>query len=87
MVLPCSTEDREHNKFLEDQKGKVTSRVQDPSGGILQGVIYDDAELTATTSTTDTWTFRCDSTDVATLLITYTDSTKDCVSRVQKTVL
>jgi hypothetical protein len=67
----------------------VTSTISNFSsmGGLLSGVIYDAASLSQATLT-DTWTFYSGGvggTLVATITITYTNSSKTTISTVVKT--
>jgi hypothetical protein len=65
----------------------TTGRLLVDVAGILAGVTYDYASL-AQTSTIDTWTFKVGGsggTLVATITITYTDSTKATISTVVRT--
>ena len=86
MPIPCARDDREQQKFKENTAGCTGVGVQG-IGSLLEGVSFNDVEMTASTSTTETFTYRLNGTDVATVLLTYTDSTKECFERVQRTDL
>jgi len=86
-----STIDREYNKFVESPTRpgepaiEIVGSLDAQSGSILSGLDYDDIELTASTSTTETYTIRNNATDIATLLVTYQNASKSKVTRAQRT--
>lgn len=80
MALPNELNDRQHKTHVDDIYGDTATRVVKG----LKLPVYDYTSL-AQASTTDTWTFKIggsSGTVVGTLLITYTDSTKETISTV-----
>lgn len=88
MSLKSGIRDREYDKFAESSEGDTVVRVlSKDDGNILTGVVWDYTALTQDT-TTDTWTFKSGGsggTTTAVILITYTDSTKETISTVERT--
>ena len=82
----CGINYLQSESFVERCDGHVARAIQGV-GNILEGLEFDDVERTATTSTTDTYTFRKSATDVATLVVTYEDATKEVFIRAQLTRL
>ena len=80
MALPNELNDRQHKTHVDDIYGDTATRVVKG----LKLPVYDYTSLSQA-STTDTWTFKIggsSGTVVGTLLITYTDSTKETISTV-----
>lgn len=85
MALPKTLNDREHRKFREDNNGGTVVAVSLSSGLSLPE--YDYLSVDYTNSTTETYTFKSGGsggTTVSTIVVVYTDSTKENVSTVTK---
>lgn len=84
MALPSTLVDREHQKFSE-LNSSVAVNVNVLSG--LLPISYDYVAVTYPTTTTEQFVFKLggiSGTTVATVLLTYTDTTKANLSSVAK---
>lgn len=90
MALPQSQRDREYNNFSDNGDG-TTSRYVNVVGGLgslLSGLVYDYLSASYPNSTTEVYTYKVGGsvgTTVATITVTYTNSTKDIFLSAERT--
>ena len=95
MALPGTIDDREYQKFEEnasdggtDVRVTLKSPIEvetNPGGNILSGIEYDEVQASYPTATTEKYEYYEASSLVATVDITYTDSTKRFITSVIRT--
>jgi len=89
MTIPCSRNDLEIKKFVESptDSGNVAVRTTG-SGSIIDGVVYDAIDVRYPSATTETYEYYSGGIGgdlLATVTVTYTDSTKCDISSVVRT--
>lgn len=79
MPLSENIKDRERDKFTLNQENLTAIRtVSEIKGGtLLTGIEYDTIEATYPTATLESYAYKLGSDLKATILITYSDSTKE----------
>ena len=85
MALSPNINDLEKNKFFEDSQGNTAVRTL-LTGGFIDAAVGNKITVAYPTATTETYTFKNGATTYRTLLVTYTDSTKENISEVERTV-
>lgn len=101
MAKRISARDANSQTGVVQDSQEITGRdYTDSSGNIHRGIEmallgdqapyipldWDDSQLSEA-STTDTWTYRKSAVDIATVVITYSSTLKEKVTRVQRTLL
>ena len=85
MTLPGSIKDREHAKFRQGSDGGTSvSVIMDGDIGLLQGISYDDIQAEFTSSTITLYKYYLNLNLVATIEVTFTDSSHSDVIRARK---
>ena len=72
-----SVKDKENNKF--NSRGEV--RVSSSGGGLIGDIVFDDAQVVIMTSLIDNVNYYLAATLIATVELTYSDTTKNNVIR------
>jgi hypothetical protein len=84
-MLTNSKTDREYTKFREAGNGQTKVAVGlEGDTGLLEGVSYDDIQVTYPSSSTERYAYFLSSTLQATIEVTYSDSTKEVLTRVRR---
>ncbi len=84
MSLSPNINNREFDKFVDTDSGNTAVRVIDVNGFINEAV-GNKIEAAYPSATTETYTFKNGATTYKVLLVTYTDSTKNNLSSVERT--
>jgi hypothetical protein len=85
MALPNNIIDREKAKFRETDDGQTKVAVSmEGDSGLLEGVSYDDIQAEFATSTITNYKYYKDAVLVATVQVTFTNSSKSDVLRVRR---
>ena len=86
MALSTAVRDNEASKFRDagNGKSKVAVVTEGDVNGLLSGASYDEIQATYPTTTTELYTYYLDSSSVAVVEITYTDSTKKVFLRARR---
>ena len=93
MAIPSHYLDREKQSFVECPDGsgnpvratKVCNTDELSSGNILYGIEFDSISATYPTTTSEVYTYTLSASIVATITVTYTDTTKCFITSVVKT--
>lgn len=75
----------EEDKFTDNTEGNTAVRVIDSNAGFVSEAVANKIEVAYPTSTTETYTFKNGATTYKVLTVTYTDSTKENISSVERT--
>ena len=85
MTLPGSIKDREYAKFRQGSDGGTSVSVtMDGDVGLLQGISYDDIQAEFPSSTVTLYKYYLNLNLVATIEVTFTDSSHCDVIRARK---
>lgn len=84
MALPDQLNDREKQKFRESPAGTKVAVTMEGDSGLLQGVEYDDIQVTYPTGQTEVYTFLKDGVQVAQIEVTYSSSSKHELTRARR---
>jgi len=77
MSLSPSVQDRELNKFRDaGEKYSKVAVTMEGDTGLLEGISYDEIQATYPSSSTELYTYKLSSTTVASILVTYSNSSK-----------
>lgn len=85
MPMPSSFRDRDQAKFRDatNNKSKIAVTIEGDTG-LLEGVSYDEIQASYPDSVTEVYTFFFQSTQVALIEVTYTNASKQSLSRVAR---
>lgn len=84
MTLDPSKNTLEQQKFVETPEGNVAVRTLN-IGGFIDATVGNKVTVAYPTTTTETYTFKNGATTYKVLLVTYTDTTKEFISEVERT--